>query len=75
MGFIKLNEIKDTGKTKVFEVLNSLSDLKIGIIKYYPGFRKYCFYPDANTLYDSKCMHELSETLAQLQEERKNGST
>lgn len=70
MGFIKFDEIKDTGKTKVFSV-KSLDEFKLGVISWYPSWRRYTFQPSVQTIFDSKCLIEISEFIDTLMKERK----
>lgn len=60
--YFEVNYLTDskTGKTKVFEVLALDCEIILGYIKWYGAWRKYVFYPEANTLYDNKCMIELA---------------
>lgn len=48
----------ESGKTEIVEVLN-LSMEKLGQIKWYGAWRRYCFYPDESTLFDSSCLAEI----------------
>lgn len=44
-------------RTKVWRVYNFKHSEVVGWIKWYGGFRKYCFYlQDDTMLYDSDCM-------------------
>lgn len=69
---LKFDEIKDTGKTKVWEIENRHHGTTIGIIKWNGGWRKYCFYPYEDTMYDKKCLNRIAEFMDEQMEERRN---
>lgn len=71
---LKFNEIKDTGKTKVWEVQNNHQHVEIGVIKWNGGWRKYCYYPYVDTMYDTKCLNRIIEFIEEKMEERKKKS-
>lgn len=45
-------------KTEIFSVLSG--DLELGRIAFFGRWRKYCFYPNINTLYDHLCLTEIA---------------
>lgn len=49
-------------KTKVWHILNikSMPAQVIGHIRWYTGFRKYCFYPADDMLFDWNCMRMIA---------------
>jgi len=48
-----------SGKTKIFEVKSG--GLILGKISFFGRWRKYCFYPDNDTLFDHLCLTEIAE--------------
>lgn len=53
-----------SGLTKRWKVLNKREGAKVGVIKWYGGFRKYCFFPEDDTLlYDADCLRMISNYL------------
>ncbi len=52
---------KDTGKTQVFEVQSNDSGFPIGTVGWYPSWRKYCFFPAANCVFETKCLQDIIE--------------
>jgi hypothetical protein len=69
--FIKFTEIHDTGKTKVFNVHPIQSTDLLGKICWYPNWRRYVFFPSQMTLFDSKCLADISNLIVQLMTDRK----
>jgi len=70
--YLSFVEIKDTGKTKVYTVLNKdYQDL--GIISWRTGWRRHVFSP-YNAVFDVSCLNEICNFINVLMEDRKNGS-
>lgn len=65
------DEIKDTGKTKMWEIKNRHRGTKIGKIKWNGGWRKYCLFPYEETIFDTKCLRYISEFIDSEMEKRK----
>lgn len=68
---LKFNEIKDTGKTKVWEIENKHQNTTIGLIKWNGGWRKYCLFPYEDTMFDTKCIKTIMEFIDDRMNERK----
>lgn len=47
----------------------------IGEIKWYAPWRKFCFYPDKDTVWDSKCLLEVLQQLDKINDEYKGRSS
>lgn len=48
-------------KTPIYELCNSKNELiKLGEIKWNSSWRKYCFYPIDETVFDSKCLMDIT---------------
>lgn len=59
-------------KTKLYTIVNNSNFQIIGKIKWYSGWRKYCFFPETGTLWDSKCLNELTVALENINSNYKN---
>jgi hypothetical protein len=68
--YITFELFKELPKTKVFHILTRL-DEKIGTIKWDGPFRKYCFFPDPETVWDAGCLNKVTAFLTKLMDERK----
>lgn len=62
--------IEEKPETKVYEVLTKDEEF-LGIIKWHGPWRKYIFFPDDKTMYDSNCMRMLAGFIDDMMEERK----
>ena len=63
--YIKIVEIgsSPTGKTKIWNVENVYHGHLCGQVRWYGGFRKYCFFAADIALYDSDFMRMIAEFL------------
>ena len=58
--WIRMVEIKDTGKTKVWNVMEKGNDGRLGQIKWFGRWRKYAFFPVAPTVFEATCLMEIA---------------
>ncbi len=59
-----------TGITKIWDVV---SGGYIGKVSWYGPWRKYCFYPNDNSLYDQTCLREVADFLETETRRHKDG--
>ena len=84
--WIRFIEIEKKPKTLVYKVYPKLSLEGIGVIKWYPQWRHYCFFPTTQfenycffpttqfeTVYSDRCLTEIAECITQLNKEHKEG--
>lgn len=57
-------------KTKRIIVYNKKSYM-LGMIRWKGEWRKYCFFPRIDSVFDSKCLLEIVEFIKKLMDERK----
>ncbi len=71
--YLKFEEIlsKSKTRTKIFNIYSNDGYYTIGKIKYYFGWRKYCFYSPRLTIIDSTCLKEIIIFLDKLNKEHK----
>lgn len=48
-------------KTKIFLVKSLDGDNFLGLIKWYGAWRKYCFFPEEQTIFESVCLKDISD--------------
>lgn len=56
--FYITEEILPNRKTLIYNIINN-NNLKIGQIRWYGPWRKFCFYPDSDTIWDNKCLQDV----------------
>ena len=47
-------------KTIVFEVVSKKDGEPIGIIKWYPPWRHYCFFPEQDCVFSDRCLARIA---------------
>jgi len=60
--------VKNNNKTKTYNVL-SIFGVKLGVIKWFTNWRKYTFFPDENTVYDTNYIMEIKLFIDKLMDE------
>ncbi len=61
MSFLKFTETAPpSDKTKRWLVSNLKGDSLLGVVKWYAPWRRYCFFPLTDTLFDYGCMSEIA---------------
>lgn len=61
-----------SGKTKIVTVFNGT--LSIGFIRWFSKWRRYCFFPKDELVFDSNCLTEITEQLKAMNEDHKANS-
>lgn len=53
--------VPDGQKTRRYRVTSNMSGFSLGQIRFYGAWRKFCFFPDENTVFDASCLQEIIE--------------
>lgn len=70
--YVRFDEVENLGKkTRIWWVRNIVTDFRVGVVKWHGAWRKYCFFPSPDTLFDSDCMALIAEFLNDRNMERK----
>ena len=69
--FFNVNRLctSPSGKTEIFEVI-SVNNTKLGRISWWAAWRKYCFMPSENIVFDNKCLSAICNVLNMLNERK-----
>jgi hypothetical protein len=59
-------------KTPIANVINTRSGAHLGIIQWRGAWRQFCFYPSVGTVFNTTCMSEIQDAIAELAEERED---
>lgn len=57
--YLEFIEIEQKPKTKVYLCRNKMTGDKLGIIKWYPPFRKYAFFSQDGIVFDRNCLEDI----------------
>ena len=70
--WIKFVLVEEKPKTNVWSIQTTESELEIGIIKWRPSWRKYCFFPDTDTVWSVSCLMGVIDFLNAHNSKREN---
>ncbi len=71
--FITFEEIAPNPKTKRWAAVNKQTRGTVGTVVWYGPWRKYCFCPADNTVFEQVCMREIAQFIEdQTQAHRKS---
>lgn len=71
--FIIIESKQENKKTNIYYIYTDEDkEILLGRVKWYSPWRKYCFYPEDNIVWDNKCLTELVEYLNKLNYEYKH---
>lgn len=54
------------GSTKKYIVTNKEYGTVLGVIKWYPAWRKYAFFPASNCVFEADCLKDITVKLNQM---------
>ncbi len=69
--YLNYTLISDTGKTLIIGVGNNSGE-KLGLIKWHGAWRKYCFNPLAEAIFDTECLNDIVSFINELMTQRNN---
>ena len=70
--YIHFEELAPKPKTKVWSCKNNKSKEQLGVVKYHPGWRQYCYFPTVQAIYSAGCMDDISAFLNQVNKAHKS---
>ena len=68
--YIHFEKIADKPMTSVWSCRNNTGDYEIGIVKWNPGWRQYCFFPSSDMVFSPGCMKDIIDFIAALAQQR-----
>lgn len=69
--WISFEETKDTGKTKVWDVVNNDNGSWLGYVRWSGPWRQYVFEPAGECIWNPDCLDELSAFIRSQMEQRR----
>lgn len=61
IGYLTFTEIPNPGrKTAIVKVTSTSKKIELGTIKWYGKWRQYVFYPEPETLFNAKCLMDIT---------------
>lgn len=69
--YIKFELVEKKKKTNVYCVIQKQNlELALGFIKWFPAWRRYCFYPEEGIVFDASCLKSIVKFIEKLMDER-----
>ena len=62
---------KEGAKTQIYNVMNKEYGSYLGQVKWYAAWRRYCFFPQANCVFETDCLSDITKFLSKLMLDRK----
>lgn len=70
--FIEFKLIEEKPKTSVWICYNNRGKYRLGIIRWYPLWRQYCYFTtDEEAVYSKGCLEDIIDFIKQLDQKRK----
>ena len=66
--FIKFENLRPTGSTKIVRVCNSAGG-SLGVIKFWGAWRQYTFQPNSDTVFNTACLNDINVKLEDMNQE------
>ena len=70
--YLEFVEVKDTGKTKVWQVLSKHHGDVLAVISWYGSWRQYTFRPNPNTIWNTGCLEDVNRFITLQMDARKH---
>jgi hypothetical protein len=58
--YVNFVDLPTKGVTRAWFVFPIMGARPIGRVKWHAPWRRYCFFPEADTLYDAACLDEIA---------------
>lgn len=73
--YIEFKLVGRKSKTNVWAVMNITHQYPLGVIKWYPSWRQYCFFTeeDDDLILSTGCMEQLTEFTRRMNKQQKDG--
>ena len=64
--YLEFKLLEQKPKTQVIEVKSKVQYSRLGIIKWYPRWRQYAFFPEWGTLFNTECLNDIISYIREL---------
>ena len=69
--YIHFEKVKDKDKTSVWSCRNNKSNIELGIIKWHPAWRQYCYFPTIEAVYSKGCFKDIIDFIQKQMDARR----
>lgn len=70
--YLKFELIEEKPKTKVYAIVSKSDNSRLAVVKWYPNWRCYAFYPENRTIWEDDCLNAIVQFLKDLKNEKKD---
>lgn len=71
--FISFLKKHQFAKTSVWKCFNNKHGEELGIVKWYPAWRQYCYFPTVQAVYSAGCLRDINDFISALKVEQHAG--
>ena len=64
--YIHFELFAEKPKTKVWKCINNTRGEELGIVKWNPTWRQYCYYPSCPAVYSKGCLDDISHFIKKI---------
>jgi hypothetical protein len=64
--YINFKLIEQKPKTGVYQCRNNKSGVELGLIKWYPAWRQYCYFPTCQAVYSKGCLDDINDFIKEI---------
>lgn len=64
--YISFFLIEQKPKTNVYECRNNKSGVALGIVKWNPQWRQYCYFPSCQAVYSKGCLEDINSFIGSI---------
>jgi len=57
--YLEFRLLEKKPKTQVIEVMSKFHGSRLGIIKWFPKWRQYVFFPESGTVFNVECLNDI----------------
>ena len=57
--YLEFNMLEKKPKTEVYEIVSKRNKERLGIIKWFPRWRQYAFFPESGTIFNVECILDI----------------
>jgi len=65
--YISFKLIEKKPKTTVWSCFNNNSQVELGVVKWYPAWRQYCYFPMVQAVYSRGCNNDINSFIMGLE--------
>ena len=68
--FIHFELIEQKPKAGVYACRNNRSGEPLGVVKWYPAWRQYCYFPTVQAVYSHGCLEDIQKFIVHVNSEK-----